>query len=466
MGFDGNSGTGAFSNMKRNATIRQALDFDDVLIVPAESAIKPADVDLSTQLTRDITLRLPLVAAPCPRVTESAMAIAMGELGGLGVIHRHMPMGKQVEEVRRIKRHRAHLVAAPITVTPDASLAEALDLMATYRVSGLPVIEQPSRKVIGIITRRDLAFVEDAGQPVSTLMTTKLVSAPEGISRDDARRLMHQNRIEKLVLTDAEQRVAGLLTMRDIMAANQPCSASLDKQGRLIAAAAVGTGKDAIDRALAMADAGLDVVFVDVAHAHSREVAGTISHIRQQRSTAVQVVAGNVVTADAARSLIDAGADAIKVGIGQSAMAAARAAGIGLPQLQAVLDVVDECGLQDIPVLVDGGFADAAAGAKALAAGARALVLGGPLAGAEEAPGVTGYRNGGLYRMPAAPIKTGFVDALDDGMQDETGAAYIGPVAPLMQGYADAVARAMAYAGARDLMHFRDNAEFVQMPRA
>lgn len=452
--------------MKRNATIRQALGFDDVVIVPAESAVKPADINLATRLTRNIALQLPLISAPCSRVTESAMAIAMGELGGLGVIHRHMPMGKQVEEVRRIKRHRSRIVTEPITIAPEASLAEAIDLMTTYRVSGLPVIEQGTRRVIGIITRRDVGFVEDAGQPVSSLMTTKLVTAPQGISSDDARRLMHQHRIEKLVLTDDQERVAGLLTARDIVAAAQDGLVSLDKHGRLLAAAAVGTGKDAIDRALAMADAGLDVVFIDVAHAHSREVAGTISHIRQQRSTEVQVVAGNVVTADAARSLIDAGADAIKVGIGHTDAAGARMLGVGMPQLQAVLDVVDECNMQDIPVLVDGGFRDVAAAAKALAAGARGLVIGGALAGAEEAPGVVAFHNGGLYRVPSPVVKTGFVDALAQDDAVDTSAPYAGPVAPLMRGFAEGIAAAMAYAGARDLAHFRDNAEFAHVPRA
>ena len=453
--------------MKRNATIRHALNFDDVLILPGEGAVKPADVSLRTQLTRDIALNIPFISSPAPHVTESAMAIALGELGGLGVIHRHMPMGKQVEEVRRVKRYRARVVAQPLTITPDASLAEAMDLMATYKVSGLPVIEQPSRRVVGIITRRDIAFVEDPGQPVSTLMTTELVTAKEGISPDDARRLMHQHRIEKLILTDAEDRVAGLLTVKDIERNAAGSRATLDAQGRLRVGAAVGIGKDAVDRAVAMADAGVDIIFVDMAHAHSRDVAGTVSQIRQQRTSEVQVVAGNVATADAARSLIDAGADAIKVGIYNSA---ARNVGVGMPQLQAVLDVAEECGMQGIPVLVEGGLNTAARCAKALAAGAQGLIVNSLFAGAEEAPGAVSYHDGRLYRsvQQQAPRPAGlFVDPLAPSLGDpDLSAPYTGPVAHMVAGLSSGITTAMAYAGARDLLHFRDNAEFVHATKA
>lgn len=448
--------------MKRNATIRHALNFDDVLIVPGETAVRPSDVKTATQLTRTIGLHLPLIAAPCPHVTESAMAIALAELGGIGVIHRQMPLGKQVEEVRRVKRHQAHIIATPITIAPDAALAEAMDLMTTYKVSALPVIEQPSRNVVGIITRRDLNFVEDAGQPVSTLMTREVVTAKPGIDHAVARQIMHKHRIEKLVVVDEQGRCAGLLALKDMDRIQRAPHATMDAHGRLRVAAAVGTGKEAIDRAVAMADAGLDVVFVDVAHAHMREVTSTISQIRQQRATDIQVIAGNVVTAEAARSLIDAGADAIKVGLGGDAHGLS---GIGMPQLQAVLDVVDVCELQNIPVHVDGGLLTAERCAKALAAGASALVLGDLIAGAEEAPGHVIYHDGRLYRTltPDVPRQGGLADALRADMGSiDTSTAYTGPVAHMVAGLMSGIVTAMAYAGGKDMAHFRDNAEFVR----
>lgn len=453
--------------MKRNSTIRHALDFDDVLIVPAETNIKPADVQTHTQLTRTIALQLPLVAAPCAHVTESAMAIALAELGGIGVIHRYMPLGKQVEEVRRVKRRQAHVVSTPITVAPDASLAEALDLMATYHISALPVIEQPSRKVVGIITRRDINFVEDPSQPVSTLMTRDVVTAKPGVSHDVARQIMHKHRIEKLVVVDEQGRCAGLLSLKDMnRIANAP-KATVDAQGRLRVGAAVGTGKEAIDRAVAMADAGLDVVFIDVAHAHTREAAMTISQIRQQRATDIQVIAGNVATAEAARSLIDAGADAIKVGIGGELHSSTRSfSGVGMPQLQAVIDVVDACDVQDIPVLVDGGLITAERCAKALAAGARVLMLDTVFAGAEEAPGHVVYHDGRLYRSltPNTSNIAGLADALRLNEADvDASSPYSGPVAHMVAGLMTGIVTAMAYAGGKDIAHFRASAEFVRV---
>lgn len=452
--------------MKRNSTIRHALNFDDVLIVPAETGVKPAEVRTQTQLTRSINLHLPLVAAPCAHVTESAMAIALAELGGIGVIHRHMPLGKQVEEVRRVKRRQSRIVTTPITISPDASLAEAMDLMATYHVSALPVIEQPSRNVVGIITRRDVNFVEDAGQPVSTLMSREVVTAKPGVSHDVARQIMHKHRIEKLVVVDEQGRCAGLMTLKDMDRIARTPHATVDAQGRLRVAAAVGTGKEALDRTIAMADAGLDVVFVDVAHAHTRDAAQTISQIRQQRATDIQVIAGNVATAEAARSLIDAGADAIKVGIGGEAQSALRLlSGIGMPQLQAVLDVVEACDMQDIPVLLDGGLITAERCAKALAAGARALVLDDIFAGAEEAPGHVVYHDGRLYRTlnPQTPSIAGWADAMrvDDGGID-TSTPYTGPVAHMVAGLMKGIVTAMAYAGGKDIAQFRSNAEFVR----
>ena len=351
--------------MKRNTTIRDTVNFDDVLLIPSETGVKPADVVTKTRLTKALSLNIPLISAGADNVTESPMAIALARLGGLGVIHDNMPPGKQVEEVRRVKRAEGNIVSNPITISPDSSIAEALDLMTTYKISGLPVIEQPSQKVVGIITSRDIRFFEDYAKPVSELMTKNVITVKDKIEKSLAMQLLHKHRIEKLVMVDDQGRCTGLITVKDIEKLSRFPHAARDAQGRLRVGAAVGVGKDAIDRAAAMTDAGLDVVFVDVAHAHTKDALGTVSRIRQQRTSEVQVIAGNVATAEAARSLIDAGADAIKVGIGATCCAACRrAAGVGMSQLQAILDVVEECGLQDIPVIADGGVTDPARLAK------------------------------------------------------------------------------------------------------
>ncbi|MCK5554625.1 MAG: IMP dehydrogenase, partial [Alphaproteobacteria bacterium] len=335
----------------RNVEIHEAFNFDDVLLVPNETNIKPADVSVGTRLTKTINLGIPLIAAGVDYVTESSMAVAIAQLGGIGVIHDNMPLGKQVEEVRRVKRSEGNMVMNPIKIAQEASVAEALDLMTTYKVSGLPVIEQSSKKVVGIITSRDLRFFDDYAKPVTELMTKEVITVKGSIEKEVIKRMLHQHRIEKLVVVDDQERCIGLITVRDIEKLSRFSDATRDTLGRLRVGATVGTGKDAFDRTAAMTDAGLDVVFIDAAHGHARDVIDTVSHIRQQRSSAVQIVAGNVVTADAARSLVDAGADAIKVGAGADA-ASRVMAGVGMPQFKAVLDVVEQCGMMDIPVVV------------------------------------------------------------------------------------------------------------------
>ncbi|MCK4944995.1 MAG: IMP dehydrogenase, partial [Alphaproteobacteria bacterium] len=310
--------------MKRNVEIHEAFGFDDVLLVPGETNVKPADVSIRTRLTKTISLNIPLIAAGTDNVTESAMAVAIAQLGGIGIIHDNMPLGKQVEEVRRVKRSEGNMVLNPITIAQEASVAEAFDLMTTYRVSGLPVIDQSSKKVVGIITSRDIRFFDDYVNPVTELMTREVITVKESIEKEVAKRMLHQHRIEKLVVVDDQERCVGLITVRDIEKLSRFPDATRDNCGRLCVGAAVGTGKDAFDRTAAMTDAGLDVVFIDAAHGHTRDVIGTVSHIRQQRSSAVQIVAGNVVTADAARSLVDAGADAVMVGVGSGIGSASR----------------------------------------------------------------------------------------------------------------------------------------------
>ncbi|MCC7037047.1 MAG: IMP dehydrogenase [Alphaproteobacteria bacterium] len=458
--------------MKRNTTVKEQLNFDDVLLLPGETNVKPADVSLKTRLTKSIDLNIPLVAAGADNVTESAMAITLAQLGGIGIIHDNMPLGKQVEEVRRVKRAEGDIVQNPITISPDSSVAEALDLMTTYKISGLPVIEQPSQKVVGIITNRDLRFFEDYAKPVSELMTKDVVTVKGKPEKAYIKQLLHERRIEKVVVVDEQGRCTGLITVKDIEKLSRFPNAARDIHGRLRVGAAVSIGKDAIDRAAAMTDAGLDVVFIDVAHAHTKDVAQTVSRIRQQRSSEVQIVAGNVATANAARSLIDAGADAIKVGLGSSSGAIIRGMlGIGVPQFSAVLAVVEQCEMQDIPVLVDGGINDAGSLVKALAAGAETAVMSQLFAGTDEAPGEVVFEAGHVYKVvnPQAKAQhrpshtTQVVDPYRiDKDPVDTSVPYRGSVTHMVNQLVTGLRTAMAYTGSKDLRDLRELAEFVR----
>ena len=457
--------------MKRNAVIHEATGFDDVLLVPLETNVKPADVSTKTRLTKTIELGIPLIAAGHDNVTESAMAIAIAHLGGLGVIHDNMPLGKQVEEVRRVKRTESEIVSNPITVSADASVAEALDLMTTYKMSGLPVIEQSSKKVVGIITHRDIRFFEDYAKPVSLLMTKEVITVKGKIEKEMAKKLLHEHRIEKLVVVDEQGRCVGLITVKDIEKLARFPHAARDAQGRLRVGAAVGIGKDAFDRAAAMADAGLDVVFIDAAHAHTRDVVGTVSRIRQQRSSEVQVVAGNVATLEAARSLVDAGADAIKVGIGATCCAASRRiSGVGMPQLAAILKVAEQCAMMGIPMIAGGGIRSSAILAKAIAAGAESVVIDNLFSGTDEAPGEIIYHGDYAYKVvnPAAkaqhrPLSSSVQDPyrFDEDPVD-TSIPYRGSVAHVAQQLVGGLRSAMAYTGSKDIPAMIENAEFVR----
>jgi IMP dehydrogenase len=454
--------------MQQNAKIHEALGFDDVLLVPVESNVKPSQVSTKTRLTKTINLNIPLVSAGHDNVTESAMAIAMAHLGGIGIIHNNMPPGKQVEEVRRVKRAEATLVLNPITVSPETSVAEAVDLMTTYKISGIPVVDA-AQKVVGIITQRDIRFFEDYAKPVSELMSKEVITAKAGLAHEQAKKLMHEHRIEKLVVVDNDGRCTGLMTVKDIDKLSRFPDASRDKHGRLLVGASVGLGKDAIDRTAAMTDAGLDVVFINMAHAHSREVLGTISHIRQQRSTDVQIVAGNVVTPEAARSVVDAGADAVTVGIGPTCKSASRRlAGVGMPQFKAVLDVVGQCDMMGTPVIVDGGICSPSALAKAIGAGAEAAII--DFAGTDEAPGEIFHYEGGVYkavnpaakpqhRAGAATVSDPF--RLDEDVPD-TSVAYRGSVEHFVKHLVTGLKTAMAYTGSEDIRDLIERAEFVK----
>jgi len=456
--------------MKRNATVRDALQFSDVLLVPAESNVKPQDVSLKTRLTKGIEINIPLIAAGLDSVTESTMAIAIAQLGGIGVIHDNMPLGKQVEEVRRVKRAEGNTVMNPITVSPDSSVAEALDLMTTYKISGLPVVEQPSQKVVGIITGRDLRFFEDYAKPVSELMSKNVVTVKGNIEKAHAMQLMHERRIEKLVIVDDQGRCTGLITAKDIQKLSRYKDAARDAHGRLRVGAAVSLGKDAFDRCAAMTDAGLDVVFVDVAHAHNKEAANTVSRIRQQRSAEVQIVAGNVATPDAARSLIDAGADAIKVGFCGMKGGASRL-GFGVPQFTSVMAIAEQCEMTGVPVILDGGIADAATLVKALAVGAESAVVSNLFAGTDEAPGDVLFHEGHAYKIVNPAAKTQHRPAFSTIVHDpykvdadgiDTSVRYRGGIEHVVKHLVDDLKAGMAYAGAKDVKSLQELAEFVR----
>jgi IMP dehydrogenase len=457
--------------MKRNSTIRDAFDFKDVLLIPRETNVKPEDVSTKTRLTKVIHLEIPLIAAGHDNVTESTMAITMARLGGIGVIHDNMPLGKQVEEVRRVKRAESDIVTNPITVAPEASVAEAFDLMTTYKISGLPVIEQASQKVVGIITNRDIRFFEDYAKSVSELMTKNVITAKGTVEKELAKKILHQHRIEKLVLVDEQDRCIGLLTVKDIERAALYPKATRDTFGRLRVGAMVGIGKEAFERSAAMTDAGLDVLFIDVAHAHTREAIGTVSRIRQQRTNEVQIVVGNVVTADAARSFIDAGADAIKVGIGASDRSASRLlSGIGMPQMTAIFDVVEQCDMMNIPVIVEGGIFESSALAKAIAAGAECVVIDSLFAGTDEAPGEICYQNGQAFKVVNPLAKAQHRPSASTVQKDsyhfdedalDTSTPYRGGVSYMTTHLLSGLKFAMAYTGSKDIKSMIENAEFV-----
>jgi IMP dehydrogenase len=457
--------------MKQDAKIHEAFGFEDVLLVPNETNVKPAQVSTKTRLTKTIELNIPLISAGHDNVTESAMAIALAHLGGIGVIHNNMPLGKQVEEVRRVKRAEGHVVLNPITVSPDTSVAEAMDLMMNYKISGIPVVEQPAQKVVGIITSRDVRFFEDYAKPVRELMSKEVITVKAGIALEHAKQLMHQHRIEKLVVVDEQGRCVGLITVRDIDKLSRFPLATRDQHGRLRVGAAVSIGKDAIDRAAAMTDAGLDVLFIDMAHAHSRDVLGTVSHIRQQRTSDVQIVAGNVVTAEAARSLVDAGADAVTVGIGATDRAASRRFGVGVPQFTALLDVVDQCQMMNVPVVVDGGICTPASLAKAIGAGAESAVIDWLFAGTDEAPGEIVHQDGGVFKIvnpaakpqhrPAFSATVHDLYRLDEDPAD-TSVPYRGGVEHMVKHLISGLKAAMAYTGSADIRDMIEKAEFVR----
>ncbi|MAI50027.1 MAG: IMP dehydrogenase [Rhodospirillaceae bacterium] len=379
--------------------IREALTFDDILLVPAESAVLPHEADTRTKLTRTISLGIPLVSAAMDTVTESNMAIAMAQVGGIGVLHKNMDIALQANEVRMVKKFESGMVVNPVTITPERTLADALALMQGHRISGIPVVERHGGKLVGVLTNRDVRFAENPDQPVSELMTREnLVTVNESVDMDEARRLLHKYRIEKLLVVDDAYRCIGLITVKDMEKAKLHPDATKDEKGRLRVAAATGVGEDGFARAEALIDAEADVVVVDTAHGHSRGVLQAIGRIKRM-SNSTQVIAGNIATPDGAKALIDAGADSVKIGIGPGSICTTRAVtGVGVPQFSAVLESAEPCRAQGVPCIADGGVRLSGDLAKAVAAGADCVMVGSLLAGTEESPGEVFLYQGRSYK--------------------------------------------------------------------
>jgi IMP dehydrogenase len=468
--------------MAQSDKLREALTFDDVLLVPAASSVLPADVQTTTRLTKTITLGIPLISAAMDTVTESALAIALAQAGGIGTIHRNMPPADQAEEVRKVKRYESGMVVNPITITPEAPLAAALKLMADFHISGIPVVEKPSGKLAGILTNRDVRFANNMQQPVSELMTKdKLVTVREGVDHIEAKRLLHTNRIEKLLVVDDAYRCIGLITVKDIEKARLFPNACKDEKGRLRVASAVGTGPDGLHRAEALIDAGVDIITVDTAHGHSARVIEQVKHVRKI-SNGTQIIAGNIATADAAKALIDVGADAVKVGIGPGSICTTRiVAGVGVPQLTAIMDVAEACRKQGIPVIGDGGIRYSGEIAKAIAAGADAVMMGSLFAGTDEAPGEVVMFQGRSYKSYRG---MGSVGAMAGGSADryfqkmetdsnklvpegiEGRVPYKGSVDKIIHQMMGGLRAAMGYTGSATIAELQTKAQFVRITGA
>jgi len=462
--------------------IRQALTFDDVMLVPAASAVLPRDTDTRTRLTREIELGIQLVSAAMDTVTESALAIAMAQAGGIGVIHRNLPIAEQADEVRKVKKFEAGMVVNPVTIHPDETLADALRLMAAHRISGIPVVERGSGRLAGILTNRDVRFADDPRQPVCELMTKdQLVTVSENVATEEAKRLLHHHRIEKLVVVDEAYRCVGLITVKDIEKAQCYPHACKDEHGRLRVAAATGTGPDAVERAEALFAGGLDVLVVDTAHGHSNRVIATVREIRRL-SNYTQVIAGNVVTAEGARALIDAGADAVKVGVGPASICTTRmVAGVGVPQFTAIVDTVAECRKFDVPVIGDGGIKFSGDLAKAIAAGADCAMLGSLFAGTDESPGEVFLYQGRSYKYYRG---MGSIGAMARGSADryfqqevtstlklvpegvEGRVPHKGPVGNIVHQLIGGLRAAMGYTGNRTIAEMQKNCTFVRITGA
>ena len=461
--------------------IAEALAFDDVLLKPAASSVLPADVDVRTRLTRRINLNIPLISAAMDTVTESRLAITMAQHGGIGIIHKNLDIEEQAAQVASVKRFEAGMVVNPITIQDDKTLADALDLMRQHKVSGIPVVNHKNGKLVGILTNRDVRFATDPKQPVRDMMTHEVISVADNITPDEARRLLHKHRIEKLVIVDKDQHCIGLITVKDMEKAENYPDAAKDESGRLLVGAAVGTGKKGLTRAEALIAAGVDVVVVDTAHGHSQGVLDSVRGVRKL-SNDVQIIGGNIATAEGAEALIKAGADAVKIGIGPGSICTTRmVAGVGVPQLTAILEASAECRKHNVPAIADGGIKYSGDLAKAIAAGADAAMIGGMLAGADETPGEVFLYQGRSYK---AYRGMGSIGAMARGSADryfqaevsenlklvpegiEGQVPYKGAAGAVIHQMIGGMRAAMGYTGAKTIPEMREKSTFIRITGA
>lgn len=472
---------------KRDGSFQEYLTFDDVLLKPGASEVLPGEADTKTRLTRDISLHIPIISSAMDTVTEAPLAIAMAQAGGIGVVHRNMDPDIQADHVRRVKKFESGMVVNPLTITPEQTLADALALMDRHKISGIPVTERnsnggPSGRLLGILTNRDVRFATKPEQPVRELMTKEnLITVRENVDMDEARRLLHSNRIEKLLVVDDDFHCVGLITVKDMEKAQHHPDACKDEHGRLRVAAATGVGDKGIDRTEHLLDAGVDLVVVDTAHGHSIHVIETVKRIKRM-SNAVQVIAGNVATSEGARALIDAGADAIKTGIGPGSICTTRiVAGVGVPQLSAILECAGEAHKAGVPVIADGGIKYSGDLAKAIAAGADCAMIGSLFAGTDESPGEVFLYQGRSYK---AYRGMGSVGAMARGSADryfqqdiqetlklvpegiEGQVPYKGPLSSVLHQLVGGLRAAMGYTGCPAIAEFQTNAEFIKISAA
>ncbi len=462
--------------------IEEALAFDDVLMVPAYSQVLPAATDTRTRLTRTISLNIPLISAAMDTVTESDMAIAMAQLGGIGVIHKNLDPDAQAAQVRQVKKFESGMVVNPLTIHPDQTLAEAQALMGAHRISGVPVVERDSGRLVGILTHRDVRFATDPSLRVYELMTREnLITVPGDVGAEEARRLLHRHRIEKLLVVDETYRCVGLITVKDMDKAQAHPTANKDAMGRLRVAAATGVGPDGESRARALIAAGVDVIVVDTAHGHSAGVLAAVEAIKRA-SNAVQVIAGNVATPEGALALIEAGADAVKVGIGPGSICTTRVvAGVGVPQFSAVMETAAACRERDVPAIADGGMRMSGDIVKALAAGAECVMIGSLLAGTDEAPGEVFLYQGRSYKSyrgmgSIGAMARGSADRyfqqdikdqlklVPEGVEGRVG--YKGPVSAVVHQLVGGVRAGMGYTGSESIGALQRNARFRRVTGA
>src|SRR3954462_14400827 len=460
--------------METPMEIREGLTFDDVLLEPGPSDVMPTQVTTETKFTREISLNIPLVSAAMDTVTESRLAIAMAQAGGMGILHRNMTVDEQADHVREVKRYESGMVINPLTINPDTTLAEIREIKARRKISGFPVVEAKSGKLVGILTNRDMRFEGDDKVPASALMTRdNLITVSEGIDHREARELLRKHKIERLIVVDDAYRAVGLITVKDIEKAQAHPLAAKDDKGRLLVGAASTVGDAGFERSMGLVEAGVDVVVIDTAHGHSSQVALAVSRLKREANR-VQIVAGNIATYDAARALIDAGADAVKVGIGPGSICTTRiVAGVGVPQLTAIMEAVRAARESGTPVIADGGIKYSGDLAKAIAAGASTAMMGSMFAGTEEAPGEVflyqgrsykSYRGmGSLGAMAQGSADRYFQKEVSDALKlvpegIEGQVPYKGPIAPILHQMIGGLRAAMGYVGAGDLATFRDRA--------